>query len=152
MARSNILDGYIISIIQNNDIREQADLQSLLKEYGHDVPQATLSRRLRRLKIAKISGAYQIIDLNMPNLPIILNVQVSEFGLVVLHTHPGNANSLAYFIDQKYVNHNQRMQKKSGILGTIAGDDTVLLIIKSKPDLNKVLGLLKEEFPYLVAF
>ncbi|WPY00140.1 ArgR family transcriptional regulator [Candidatus Trichorickettsia mobilis] len=146
MSRSNAIDGHILSIIQSHEIHEQIDLQNMLKERGHDIPQATLSRRLKKLKIAKVSGVYKAIDLNMPTLPIVLNIQISEFGLIILHTHPGNASSLAYFIDQKYVNYRN---SDSGILGTIAGDDTILLIIKSKNDLNKVLKLLQAEFPYL---
>ncbi|WP_316353469.1 arginine repressor [Candidatus Trichorickettsia mobilis] len=146
MSRSNAIDGHILSIIQSHEIHEQIDLQNMLKERGHDIPQATLCRRLKKLKIAKVSGVYKAIDLNMPTLPIVLNIQISEFGLIVLHTHPGNASSLAYFIDQKYVSYRN---SDSGILGTIAGDDTILLIIKSKNDLNKVLKLLQEEFPYL---
>ena len=51
--------------------------------------------------------------------------------------------------DQKYVDIHSFDHKDSGILGTIAGDDTLLLIIKSKEHLTKVLQLLQEEFPYL---
>lgn len=149
MSRDTVIDGHILSIIQNHEIVEQLDLQKILKERGHEIPQATLSRRLKKLNIAKIAGIYKIIDLNMPNLPLVLNLQVSEFGLIVLHTQPGNANSLAYYIDQKYVSYHARQQKNSGILGTIAGDDTVLLIIKSKIDLKNVLSIFHKEFPYL---
>jgi len=149
MPRNAVIDGYILSILQNYEIREQADLQKILKERGYAIPQATLSRRLKKLKIAKVEGIYKMIDLNMPNLPLVLNIQVSEFGLIILRTHPGNANSLAYFIDQKYVNYNPKSDKDSGILGTIAGDDTVLLIIRSKADLINVLNLMHMEFPYL---
>jgi transcriptional regulator of arginine metabolism len=81
---------------------------------------------------------------------LVVNIQVSDYGLIVLQTHPGNASSLAYFIDRKYVAYNPQNPTNSGILGSIAGDDTVLLIIKSKQDLEKVMGLLKEDFPYLV--
>lgn len=148
----NEIEEHILNIIQNNDIAEQIDLQTMLKERGYQIPQATLSRRLKKLKIAKIAGFYKIIDLNIPNLPLVLNLQVSDFGLIILHTHPGNANSLAFYIDQKYVSYKPKQahqQKSSGILGTIAGDDTVLLIIKSKSDLNNVLSLLNMDFPYL---
>jgi transcriptional regulator of arginine metabolism len=149
MTGDNIIDGHILNIIQNNEIIEQIDLQNALKKRGFNIPQATLSRRLKKLKIAKIAGVYKIIELNMPNLPLVLNIQVSDLGLIVLHTHPGNANSLAFFIDQKYVTFQAKHPKNSGILGTIAGDDTVLLIIKSKADLKNVLEIMAKEFPYL---
>ena len=146
------LDRHILNIVQNNEIKEQSDLQKMLKEMGQDVPQASLSRRLKKLKIAKISGVYkatEFISTNMSNIPMVLNIQVSEFGLIVLHTYPGNANSLAFFIDQKYVNYSQDNKKNLSILGTIAGDDTVLLIIKNKAGLDMVLDSLYKDFPYI---
>ena len=149
MSHDNLLDGHILSIVQIQEIAEQSDLQQALKERGYDIPQATLSRRLKKLKIAKVAGIYRVVDFNPPNLPLVLNAQVSEYGLVVLHTQPGHANSLALFIDKKYVAFYPQQANNSGILGTIAGDDTVLLIVKSKADLDQVIQILQAEFPYL---
>ncbi|AAS14174.1 MULTISPECIES: arginine repressor ArgR [Wolbachia] len=145
----NTLGEHILNIIQNHEILEQSDLQTLLKERGHNIPQATLSRKLKKLKIAKVAGMYKVIDINQYRLPLILNMQISDFGLIVLHTQPGQASSLAYFLDQKYVIYSLNNSKNIGIIGTIAGDDTVLLIIKSKAELNKVLQSIYETFPYL---
>ena len=150
MSHDNLLDSLILTIVQTQNIIEQSELQQSLKHRGYDIPQATLSRRLKKLNIAKVAGAYKIIDYNQPGLPLVVNIQVSDYGLIVLQTHPGNANSLAYFIDRKYVAYNPQTPTDSGILGTIAGDDTVLLIIKSKKNLEKIMGLLKEDFPYVV--
>jgi transcriptional regulator of arginine metabolism len=149
MSQDNVLDGLILNIVQTEEITEQIDLQNSLKERGYIIPQATLSRRLKKLKIAKIAGLYQIVDFNVPSLPLVLNMQISDLGLIVLHTHPGNANSLAYFIDKKYVSFSSQDSKNSGVLGTIAGDDTVLLIIKSRECLNQIIDFLHNEFPYL---
>ncbi len=149
MSQDAALDGHILNIVQTEKIAEQIDLQNSLKERGYTIPQATLSRRLKKLKIAKIGGTYQVVDFNIPNLPLVLNMQVSEYGLIVLHTHPGNANSLAFFIDRKFVSYSPQVSQNSGILGTIAGDDTVLLIVKNKEQLNNVIQLLHDEFPYL---
>lgn len=142
----NTLGEHILNIIQNHEILEQSDLQTLLKERGHSIPQATLSRKLKKLKIAKVAGVYKVIDINQYQLPLILNMQISDFGLIVLHTQPGQASSLAYFLDKKYVLNSSN---NIGIIGTIAGDDTVLLIIRSKAELNKVLQSIYETFPYL---
>ncbi|WP_298624932.1 ArgR family transcriptional regulator [uncultured Legionella sp.] len=149
MSRDNVLDGFILNIIQGNKIAEQMELQQYLKEKGYEVPQATLSRRLKKLNIAKVSGIYKIVDFKMSNVPMVLSISVSEFGLIVLHTEPGNANGLGYFLDHKYVEALSFEHKDSGIIGTIAGDDTLLLIIKSKEHLAKALQLIQEEFPYL---
>ncbi|CEK09531.1 arginine repressor [Legionella hackeliae] len=149
MSYDNALDGHILSIVHSQEIPEQIDLQNSLKERGYDIPQATLSRRLKKLKIAKVAGIYRVVDFNSPTLPLILNLQVSDFGLIVLHTHPGSASSLASFIDKKYVSFSLQQENTSGVLGTIAGDDTVVLIIKSPPYVENVLQLIQEDFPYL---
>jgi transcriptional regulator of arginine metabolism len=149
MSNDKVLDGHILSIVQTQEIPEQLDLQMKLQERGYEIPQATLSRRLKKLKIAKVAGIYRLVDFNMPNLPLVLNIQISDSGLIVLHTHPGSAPSLASFIDRKYVAFSQLSAASSEILGTIAGDDTILLIIKSNLNLPAVLKLLQDEFPYL---
>lgn len=149
MSKDAVLDSHIINIIQSNKIAEQLELQHSLKVRGYDIPQATLSRRLKKLKIAKVSGVYKVVDFVNSSLPLVLSIHVSDYGLVILHTDPGNASSLGYYIDQKYVNYHSFEEKDSGVLGTIAGDDTLLLIIKGKDYLEKVLQLLHEEFPYL---
>ena len=149
MSQDTALDGHILNIVQTETIAEQIDLQNSLKKRGYTVPQATLSRRLKKLKIAKINGTYQVLDFNMTNLPLVLNMQVSDYGLIILHTHPGNANSLAFYIDRKYVSYSPQNVQDSGILGTIAGDDTVLLIVKNKQQLLNVIQQLQDEFPYL---
>ena len=150
VSHDNHLDSLILTIVQTQLIAEQSDLQQSLKDRGFDIPQATLSRRLKKLNIAKVAGTYKIVDYNQPGLPLVLNIQISDHGLIVLQTHPGNASSLAYYIDRKYVSFNSQNPSNSGILGTIAGDDTILLIIKSKDDLGKIISILKEEFPYLI--
>ena len=149
MSKNKHLEGHIISIIQNYDIREQSDLQKKLKERGYDTPQATLSRRLKKLNIAKVSGLYKIIDYKQPYLPIILNMKVSDSGIIVLHTHPGNANSLAIFLDQKHISFSPKEKKDSVILATIAGDDTVLVVVKNRPNTKTAIELIQKDFPYL---
>ena len=150
MSYNNLLDGLILTIVQTQHIAEQSDLQQSLKIRGYDIPQATLSRRLKKLNIVKVAGAYKTIDYNQSGLPLILNIQISDYGLIILQTHPGNANSLASYIDKKYVTYNPQHPTNSGILGTIAGDDTILLITKSKSDLEKILQTLQKDFPYLI--
>jgi len=149
MTHDGLVDDLILSIVHSEAIAEQSELQASLKKRGHEIPQATLSRRMKKLNIVKVNGLYKVIDYKQPGLPLVLNIQVSEFGLIVLQTHPGNANSLAYYLDRKYVSFAIQEQTHSGILGTIAGDDTVLLILKTKEDQAKVYALLQYEFPYL---
>ena len=149
MTHDGLVDDLILSIVHSEVIAEQSELQVSLKKRGYEIPQATLSRRLKKMNIVKVNGFYKIIDYKQPGLPLVLNIQISEFGLIVLQTHPGNANSLAYYIDRKYVSYTIQEHCNSGILGTIAGDVTVLLILKSKEEQTSVYALLLEEFPYL---
>ncbi|MBS0290045.1 MAG: ArgR family transcriptional regulator [Proteobacteria bacterium] len=149
MAHDHVLDGHILNLVQTHTIYEQLELQELLKQRGFDIPQATLSRKLKKMKIAKVDGIYKAIQFNIPLLPPVLNIQISEHGIIVLHVYPGHANSLASYIDQKYVSFSLQSPSNSGILGTIAGDDTIVLIIRSKTELPKVLNALQEDFPYL---
>ncbi len=141
MQSNKIMEDYILSIIQNNNISEQTDLQNMLKEKNQNISQATLSRKLKKMNISKIAGFYKIESFIHRHTPIILSLEASESGIIVLHTHPGNASNLAYFIDQKYVSPK--------ILGTIAGDDTVMLILKQNDDVYPISELLKKDFPYI---
>lgn len=96
-----------------------------------------------------MAGVYKVVDFNQGFLPTILHVDVSEFGLIIMHTYPGQASGLAYFLDKKYINKDNAIKPNSGILGSIAGDDTILLIVRSKNDLSNVFAFLREDFPYL---
>lgn len=149
MAHDHVIEGHILNLVQTHRIEEQSELQELLKERGIEIPQATLSRKLKKMKIAKVAGVYTNVQFNMPILPTILNIQISETGIIVLHVHPGHASSLASYFDQKYVSFSMQNPEDSGILGTIAGDDTVILIIRSKAVLPNVLTIIQEDFPYL---
>ena len=149
MSYDTMLDKQILNIVQTQEIREQSELQQALKDRGYEIPQATLSRRLKKLTIVKISGFYKSMQAAKTNLPTVLNMQVSDFGMIIMHTHPGHANSLAFFLDQQYVSYSIKDSKNSGILGTIAGDDTVLIIVKNKEALTQIISCLSTDFPYL---
>lgn len=148
MSKNAVIDTLILNLVQKQDIKEQTELQEILKKHGYDVPQATLSRRLKHLKVAKVGGVYKIVEFSMATLPPILGMKLSDFGLIVLHTYPGHANSLAYYIDQKYV-HPTLANQQSDMLGTIAGDDTVVIIARNKEAMEVVVKMLKKEFQHL---
>ena len=126
-------------LIRSGEVREQSQLQQLLEERGYALPQATLSRRLKKLGIVKIAGVYQSLEVPRASVPHILSIQESAFGFFVLHTMPGSASALAYAIDQQYV---EVKGDSAAILGTIAGDDTVLVLIKSPQDMDTARDLL----------
>ena len=122
-----------LSVIENilctEVIRSQDDLQKSLTDRGFEVTQATLSRDIRRLKIVKTidhEGRYVYIlpemTVNEPRLPAPLFDEATvEFSgnLAVIKTRSGYAMGIASDIDR---------HASVEILGTIAGDDTILVI------------------------
>ena len=122
----------IEKIISEEKISVQDELLRKLKGKGISCTQATLSRNLRQLGVARIpdgSGAYKYSlpenirssekpALNLNIVPVIKDI-VEAKGLLVIKTIPGNASNTAFFIDGA---------GRYEIAGTIAGDDTILVI------------------------
>ena len=136
-SKNNRLDA-IKMIISSKEIGSQEELLQELTKEGFRLTQATLSRDLKQLKVAKaasMNGNYVYV---LPNNTMykrmtkqqsasemmMYNGFVSiEFSanLAVVKTRPGYASRLAYDID---------MHNCYEILGTIAGDDTILLVVR----------------------
>jgi transcriptional regulator of arginine metabolism len=132
----------IESIITKYDISTQEELQKRLKGKGIVCTQATLSRDLRQLGVSRIpdgTGNYKYaLSENIRNSPgsaVKLNIVpviqdiVEAKGLMVIRTIPGNASNTAFFIDGT---------RRYEIAGTIAGDDTILLIPRDGISLHQV--------------
>jgi transcriptional regulator of arginine metabolism len=122
MSRLSFEDEVLVKLVKGKDYAEQADLQTALKSKGVDMPQATLSRRLKKLNIAKVNGIYQVVKQNTLN-PIVKITEVAP-NLLVINTLPGHANSIAYIIDEEFVS-----DQLHGVSGSIAGDDTIFVAI-----------------------
>ena len=125
MSRHPIEDEVLLKCIKSATFAEQCDLQEALKSKGVDMPQATLSRRLKKLNIAKVNGVYQVVKQRSAT-PITRINQLAP-NLIVINTLPGHANSVAYVIDEEFV-----CEESFGISGTIAGDDTIFIAVDSK--------------------
>ena len=139
----------IAEIISLKEISNQEDLQKELRNAGFLVTQATLSRDLKILRVVKTTdlkgiSSYKIQDGTIgtpaPVLPDTLEGVVSiEFSgqLGVLKTLPGFASAVAYYIDRL---------KLSELMGTIAGDDTILLIAREGVSQNLLAGTFTKYF------
>ena len=135
--KSNRLDAVKI-IISSKEIGSQEELLQELEKEGFRLTQATLSRDLKQLKVAKaasMNGNYVYV---LPNNTMykrmteqhsatemlmhngFISIEFSA-NLAVIKTRPGYASSLAYDIDNKEFEE---------IIGTIAGDDTIMIIIR----------------------
>jgi len=138
------LDDHIINIVQHHSVSRQSVLQELLEGRNIHIPQSTLSRRIKKLGIIKKNGAYAI-PAHAQQMPTILSINVShQNGLIVIHTMPGAASGFAYFFDTEYKNapHTQ-------VMGTIAGDDNVLIVSKSTESAAVLLSILQKDFPHV---
>ena len=153
--KANRLDA-IKMIISSKDIGSQEELMQALGKEGFQLTQATLSRDLKQLKVAKASntnGKYIYVLPNnimykRPNeqsaSEMLMNsgfVSLQFSGnIAVIRTRPGYASSMAYDIDNR---------ENPAILGTIAGDDTILLVLSEGTTQKEVYCLLAQIIPNL---
>ncbi|WFR59645.1 arginine repressor [Anaerocolumna sp. AGMB13025] len=141
----------IIELINKNDIETQEELADLLTKAGYNVTQATISRDIRELKLTKISvddGKQKYIVLNNTETGLSEKfVRVLKDGfvsmdmaqnIIVVKTVSGMAMAVAAALDALHI---------QGIMGCIAGDDTVMCVIKTTEEtvivmekLNKLIN------------
>ena len=140
----------LAKILEEQAVSSQAKLVELLKTDGIDVTQATLSRDLEELGAVKVrvpvgDSVYAIPDNPTERvLPIdylrrvlgewLMEVSVSN-NIVVLRTPPGSAHVVASAVDRAGL---------SEIIGTVAGDDTVLLVTAPNTTGEEVSKRLKD--------
>lgn len=131
-------------IITKEIIRTQEDLAERLRLAGFDVTQATVSRDIKEMGLIKVPSQgdeyrYAIpTEAHPTNLQERLRRLLREAmvslndaeNLIVLRTIPGNAHALAALMD------NSNWEE---VIGTVAGDDTILLVIKPKEAVKTVL-------------
>jgi transcriptional regulator of arginine metabolism len=121
----NFRHGQILKVLRSKNIWTQEELAGELSQLGIHVTQVTLSRDMRELGLVKTADGYRPLvserrgrDLGTAAEEFLQDIRVAQ-NLVVLRTSPGSASSLAITIDQ---------QDLPEVVGTVAGDDTVLVI------------------------
>ena len=134
MANKRERQATILEIVTSKPVANQEELRKLLLQRGWDVTQATLSRDLRELRVARIpapgGGRYAITDGTPEDnraaldglLPQLFDRVDGVSELLVLKTVPGGAQPIAAALDA---------EAWPDILGTIGGDDTILIICRS---------------------
>jgi transcriptional regulator of arginine metabolism len=134
----------IKELVERESITSQEQLRARLRERGIDATQATLSRDIRELQLVKrtTDGVYRMAGaaaavsngeaetiLADAVATLLRHQEVVGGYMIVLRTDPGQAQGLAVSIDRAQVPE---------IAGTIAGDDTILVICRSAEGANRV--------------
>ena len=107
----------LLELVKTGAFRKQGELVEALAQRGYVVHQGSVSRELRRIGVTKMRGAYVLAD-TPHGAPLHAFTVAGGGGMVVLRTEPAFASVLAQAIDGAEL---------SGVLGTIAGDDTVFV-------------------------
>ncbi len=134
-AHKRFRQGQILKLVAGEAIASQDELRRRLAHLSLRVTQATLSRDIHELQLVKTGTGYKPLAAaaadasetsSLPPLASVLREFLSDVrpaqNLLVLRTPPGGAQPLAAAMDH---------EKWSEIVGSIAGDDTILLILPS---------------------
>lgn len=139
-------------IILDNKIASQDELLESLRKAGFELTQATLSRDLKELRVGKLAdpvrGSIYVLHEqlninnppnNAPSVPVnsVLAV-VFSYHLCVVRTFPSFASTIANYIDSSQL---------SEIAGTVAGDDTILVIPREGYTQREILKALTSVIP-----
>ena len=139
-------------LISSQELSSQDQLLEALHKEGFKITQATLSRDLKLLKVAKAASSsgkyayvlpndtlYKRVSNHIPVSKMMVNTGFQSINfsgnMVVIKTRPGYASSIAYNIDNSDI---------SQILGTIAGDDTIFLVKKKGTTEEEIINALAE--------
>ncbi len=136
----------IKKIVAENEISSQEELTEHLVKMGYNISQSTISRDLNQLNFIKIQGVtkrfkYAKTDVSSSVSPqiyslfkhVTLSIE-SANNLIVIKTLAGNANAAGMAVDEMHF---------SEVLGTVAGDDTLLVITKTNADAEVVIKTLR---------
>ena len=138
----------IIELINKYDIDTQEELTKRLQDAGFKVTQATISRDIRELKLTKVStddGKQKYVVLQGTESDLYDKyVQVLKTGylsmdraqnILVIKTVAGMAMAVAAALDELHIN---------GIVGSIAGDDTIMCAVRDNDEVVKVMQHMKK--------
>jgi transcriptional regulator of arginine metabolism len=137
----------IRELIQSHRVSSQEQLRELLEQRGFEATQATLSRDIRELRLIKLHDAdggnhYTLPPESWDNAPALTRLLPALFlgaegtgNLLVVKTMVGGAQAVAEAID---------WEEWPEVLGTLAGDDTILIILRDAAQLSAVQRRLEE--------
>lgn len=139
----------ILELIRNHAVQTQDELAELLRREGIPVTQATVSRDVKELKLVKVPSVERGYRYALPAEPdsgdqldklrrymsdAVASIDYVD-NLVLVKCLPGTANAVAVILD--------RLQWPD-IVGTVAGDDTILIIIREATAVGDLIARLRE--------
>jgi transcriptional regulator of arginine metabolism len=135
----------VLEALTQGPVASQEDLQRVLRKRGFKVGQATLSRDIRDLNLSKTAAGYVLPQgegasgLALPPVQRLVREFVLEVrsaqNLLVVKTIIGSAQPVAAALDE---------QEWEGVVGTIGGDDTILIVCPEKDSARKVALRIEE--------
>ncbi|CAA7602108.1 Arginine repressor, C-terminal [Acididesulfobacillus acetoxydans] len=138
----------IQELITQEAVHTQEELADKLRQAGFEVTQATVSRDIKELGLVKVAGQneeyhYALAPVSHPinyserlkrlAREAVVSVNSSE-NIILIRTIPGNAHALAELIDNS---------EWKDIIGTVAGDNTILMVVKPKEATPAVMARLE---------
>jgi len=131
-------------LLTANAVRTQEDIKHALQQLGFEVNQSKISRFLHKLGAVKTKNEAGEIVYQLPkesplpsraNLANLITDIVNNEIIIIIHTSPGSASLIARLLDSN--------QQKLSILGTVAGDDTIVVIPQSIHKIEQTLTAIK---------
>jgi len=133
----------LLRLVRQKALSRQEEIVEQMSRAGFEVTQASISRDIHELGLVKVDGRY-VSRANLaanapPNVPaavvgMVDAVEPIGSNLVVVRTTIGTASTVAVAIDD---------QQLGGVAGTIAGDDTIFVAVRSRPAQNRVIDVLR---------
>ena len=135
----------ILDIIRSGEIGSQEELMRGLEARHIEVSQSTLSRDIQELRLAKTGGVYTVVDSEPASKPsdesvrrilreFLVEVDVAQ-NIVVVKTGPGHASTVSQAIDET---------GWPEAIGTIAGENTVFIAVRSERDGKRLERRIRE--------
>ncbi|HEY2382096.1 MAG TPA: ArgR family transcriptional regulator [Terriglobia bacterium] len=136
----------ILDLVRSGEIASQDDLMHGLKSRHINVSQSTLSRDIQELRLAKAGGVYAVVDADPAAMPaaedswrriireFLIDVAAAQ-NIVVVKTGAGHASTVSQALDET---------GWPEAIGTIAGENTVFIAVRSAKDARKLEHRIRE--------
>ncbi|HVV69560.1 MAG TPA: arginine repressor [Gammaproteobacteria bacterium] len=134
------------TLLLSGTVSTQAEIKQALQQQGFYINQSKISRLLRRLGAIKVTNQQGESSYSLPREPLLPSAQSSlaqliidiaaNETLIIIRTNPGSASLIAALLD--------RQAAELGILGTVAGDDTLFIVPRSIHTIQQTLTAIKK--------